>query len=35
MDPFRTLTETLARATTRRGLLGRSAGVATGALLAT
>jgi hypothetical protein len=33
MDSFRTLTETLARRTTRRNIFGRSAGVATGVLL--
>jgi hypothetical protein len=30
---FRTLTENLARNTTRRGLFGRGAGIATGALI--
>jgi hypothetical protein len=33
MEPFRKLTETLARKTTRRNLFGKGAGVATGALL--
>jgi hypothetical protein len=33
MPSFRTLTETLARRTTRRGLFDRGAGIATGALL--
>jgi hypothetical protein len=33
MEPFRRITESLARTTTRRGLFGRGAGIATGALL--